>query len=137
MNIIIDQITDAGLDLSEQYEPAQLDLDTEETKFTAPLSVTVHVVGGGNNISVDALIESIMHFNCSRCLEGVTLPLKHKFKLYLAVEGRAEIDISDNLREEIVLGYPLTPLCKDDCLGLCAGCGKNLNKEKCSCKSSS
>jgi uncharacterized protein len=28
---------------------------------------------------------------------------------------------------------PMKPLCKEDCAGLCATCGKDLNKVKCKC----
>ncbi len=38
------------------------------------------------------------------------------------------------IREIILLSIPMKPLCKEDCKGLCPVCGKNKNKEKCSCK---
>lgn len=44
------------------------------------------------------------------------------------------IDISIGIRETIILAIPPAPLCKIDCKGLCPICGKNLNTEKCHCK---
>jgi len=44
-----------------------------------------------------------------------------------------EIDMSDLMREILVLEIPMRYLCQDNCKGLCAQCGKNLNKESCSC----
>jgi uncharacterized protein len=37
------------------------------------------------------------------------------------------------LREHVILSAPMQPLCSDDCLGLCAQCGKNLNAGRCQC----
>jgi len=33
------------------------------------------------------------------------------------------------LREEVILATPLAPLCRPDCKGLCAVCGRDLNLE--------
>jgi uncharacterized protein len=35
--------------------------------------------------------------------------------------------------EEFVLALPAKPLCRNDCRGLCPVCGKNNNRESCSC----
>jgi uncharacterized protein len=43
------------------------------------------------------------------------------------------LDLDQDIREEIILEYPLNPLCKADCKGLCPRCGKNLNQELCNC----
>jgi uncharacterized protein len=37
------------------------------------------------------------------------------------------IDLEPAVRDALVLDLPLAPLCEDDCLGLCAVCGANLN----------
>ncbi len=43
------------------------------------------------------------------------------------------IDILPFIREELLLHFPSFPVCSDGCKGLCASCGANLNKKKCSC----
>ena len=43
------------------------------------------------------------------------------------------IDLSETLREELLLALPLAPLCREDCKGLCARCGKELNAGPCDC----
>lgn len=45
-----------------------------------------------------------------------------------------EIDITEPLRQTILSKLPVKKLCKEDCKGICAGCGKDLNIEKCKCK---
>jgi uncharacterized protein len=37
-------------------------------------------------------------------------------------------------RETFILNMPSKTLCREDCRGLCSGCGVNLNYEKCRCK---
>lgn len=51
---------------------------------------------------------------------------------YLAPDAK-EIDLSDEIRETILLAVPMKMLCTEECRGLCAGCGANLNSEKCRC----
>jgi len=50
------------------------------------------------------------------------------------VKDQNMLDVSDDLRQEIILTYPVKCLCREDCQGLCPACGKNLNSETCSCK---
>ncbi len=51
---------------------------------------------------------------------------------YLAPEAK-EIDLTDEIRDMIVLAVPMKMLCTENCRGLCAGCGANLNTESCRC----
>ncbi len=45
------------------------------------------------------------------------------------------LDIDETLIEQLEMEFPLRFLCKEDCLGLCQRCGKNLNEGPCDCKS--
>ncbi|MBL7085051.1 MAG: DUF177 domain-containing protein [Candidatus Omnitrophica bacterium] len=134
MKIYIDQIPEAGLELTENCEPSSLDLNRADIKFTEPIKLSAQISKGINNISVKLEIDAAMHLNCSRCLEEFTAPLSKKINLDFPIENRTEIDIAGNLREEIILSHPLKPLCRSDCRGLCTICGQNLNKKKCNCK---
>ncbi len=44
-----------------------------------------------------------------------------------------QLELAPMLREHVILSAPMQPLCSDDCLGLCARCGKNLNEGPCQC----
>ena len=37
------------------------------------------------------------------------------------------LDLEPTLRDAVVLALPLTPLCREDCAGLCAECGERLD----------
>jgi len=55
------------------------------------------------------------------------------FDDFIVVENNV-LDLDDYVYQEIQLFLPQKMLCSEDCKGLCAKCGKNLNKEKCSCE---
>ncbi|HEY3398302.1 MAG TPA: DUF177 domain-containing protein [Armatimonadota bacterium] len=43
------------------------------------------------------------------------------------------IDLSELVRQMLVLHVPPRSLCQSDCRGLCPHCGQDLNRETCSC----
>lgn len=47
--------------------------------------------------------------------------------------GAPVLDLAAVCWEELMLALPVTPLCREDCKGLCAGCGANLNEGMCAC----
>jgi uncharacterized protein len=46
-----------------------------------------------------------------------------------------QIDLNELMREQFYLALPMKPLCREDCEGLCAQCGTNLNTGRCDCQS--
>ena len=48
-------------------------------------------------------------------------------------QRQGEVDLTDLLREAVVLAVPLQRVCREDCRGLCALCGADLNAETCDC----
>lgn len=134
MKIYINQISDTGLELSERWEPSDLDLGREDIKFTQPIEIFARITKGIGVVSVNLKVETEMSLNCSRCLEEIIISKPLEIKLNLPVKNEEVIDITDNLREELILNFPLKPLCRADCRGLCMRCGENLNKGKCRCQ---
>jgi uncharacterized protein len=93
---------------------------------------------------------------CSRCTTPAKITIRAPFDLTFVpddsldkgpggereiLEGEAEtigyideqIDLEPTLREQLILALPYAPLCREDCKGLCARCGKDLNEGPCSC----
>jgi uncharacterized protein len=53
----------------------------------------------------------------------------------LAVRSEAEpVDVGPFVREALFLAAENFPICRADCRGLCAGCGRDLNVEACVCE---
>ena len=71
---------------------------------------------------------------CGKCLEEfpMELTVKDVCHLYENAEGQ-EIEISEDIREDLLLAIPLVFKCSPDCKGICTGCGADLNKGKCTC----
>ena len=90
-------------------------------------------------------------YECDRCGAEFKTTLVSEYKMiYLMNEAPEEtdsinvsylsrdadkIDISNDVREFALLAVPMKKLCNEDCKGLCPTCGKDLNKEQCTCKS--
>ncbi|MCP9450138.1 MAG: DUF177 domain-containing protein [Nitrospira sp.] len=47
------------------------------------------------------------------------------------------LELAPMLREQLILASPMHPLCKQECLGLCPQCGKDLNEGPCRCAAES
>jgi uncharacterized protein len=81
---------------------------------------------------------------CMRCLGEAVVPIRIDATEYQAQEPESEelrtpyladdrLDLSAWARDAVSLSLPEKILCRDDCAGLCAGCGANLNVEPCRC----
>ena len=47
--------------------------------------------------------------------------------------GKTGLLLEDVVREQVLLSLPGRTLCREDCKGLCAHCGQNLNVATCNC----
>ena len=136
MKINTNQIPAEGLVLSEETDPRALELEIDNIRFQGPIFVKAIVSRITNTVEADVSLQGKIKLECSRCLSEYSLNLDKQFKLFFPVSGaKSVIDLSQDIREEIILDYPFKPLCSEGCLGLCSKCGKNLNEGGCSCGS--
>jgi uncharacterized protein len=133
MRINITQIPKEGLSLHETYDGASLNLNTPEINFISPLELSAQVAKVSNRLLVGVQVKGLIQPVCSRCLEEFETDFIKEFKFdYSFRDNEHILDITDDIRQEITLSYPIKFLCKDDCKGLCPICGQNLNKGDCS-----
>ena len=136
MKILVNQVSEEGLFLEEDLDPAQLDLETELIKFDSAIKLKVHVVKITNALAVDLNIKARLHAGCSRCLDEFGWELNKDVRLDYPLDASiAFVDLNPEIREEIILDYPIKPLCSLNCKGLCTKCGNNLNQGGCNCGS--
>jgi len=76
---------------------------------------------------------------CVRCLSEFKQPLHTTFDELYAFDQRSitesglilpedgNIDLEPLVREYLLIEMPISPVCKNNCLGLCPVCGQNLN----------
>jgi uncharacterized protein len=135
MNINLAQIPEKGLELSEDLDPFAMDLQTEELTFTSPLHVRAEVHKILDAVSIKAQVKADTLLICGRCLGEFPGKFSEEYRFDYSVSPKDRfIELGEDLRQEIMLSYPLKLLCKTECKGICSKCGKNLNKQACNCK---
>lgn len=135
MKINIARIPPDGMQVYEELDPVCADLNRDDIRFISSLKVDVKLRKTVNVLSADVEVKSMVLSSCSRCLKEEEKDFSKTFNLnYEIKKGDNFIDLSPEIREEIILGYPVKILCKDDCRGLCPKCGKDLNLGKCDCQ---
>jgi uncharacterized protein len=133
-----------------------------ECEFAAPLRTALRALRIDDLVEIDGDIETSVRLPCSRCLQPFETPLKSSFALtfmqqaadamedtdpHQEVELSAEdlgivyfqgekINLKDAIQEQVVMEFPLKPLCKLGCKGLCPKCGADLNEDPCDCDQS-
>ncbi|MCI0476939.1 MAG: DUF177 domain-containing protein, partial [Anaerolineales bacterium] len=65
---------------------------------------------------------------------GATLPLTADDEPATRIDAHHEIDLTEVVRQIILLTIPPSPICRSKCAGLCPSCGKNWNEGPCKCK---
>ncbi len=50
------------------------------------------------------------------------------------IDPHHTLDLSEAIRQSIIVSLPSKPLCNKSCAGLCPGCGSNLNESSCTCR---
>jgi uncharacterized protein len=94
-----------------------------------------------------------MRLSCTTCLEGYESRLDESFSVLftsdpveaegaVTLEGKDGfvqvltsdvIDLEQQVLDTIRLNIPMAHQCRQDCRGICPGCGKNLNEGDCDC----
>ncbi len=118
-----------------------------DVDFTEPITVTGNVKNMAGYMVLSADVKVTYHTMCARCAEPVSSTLEISFEKDIASSGDVsadnddyiiiedkKVDLLPSVEEEIMLEMPSRTLCKEDCLGLCQKCGKNLNEGDCSCE---
>ena len=117
------------------------DIDVISTQINALFTCT----GGVLDLKANVSAELVTY--CARCLKEINLPLTFDFSETLVLSGQEtsadadsviffegrEIDVGEIAINNLLLSISTKYLCKDDCLGLCPKCGKDLNEGNCDC----
>jgi len=108
-------------------------------------------------IHISGRVKSKVKLACDRCLQAFSTEVEASFfyllkptsEFYQDLESDhelsgdevevywyedGEIRAEELFREQILLQLPMRILCREDCRGLCPGCGADLNLEECRCK---
>lgn len=107
----------------EGEDPAEvLDLQDPSTVPIAPLIYSLDVGLSEGGLFATGQIHTTFRLGCVKCLEPfeyqVDLP---NFACQVELEGAEEVDLTESLREDIVLALPAHPHCDWNGLNTCSG----------------
>ena len=130
--------------------PAGLGLALASVPEGSPIGLDLRVESVMEGVLVSGSADVEVHAECSRCLDPVDwseeVDLRELF-VYPPTDSRGRtveaepdedalpqvrdemIDLEPILRDAVVLGLPLAPVCDQECPGLCATCGERLDDD--------
>ncbi len=154
-SISLDAVLDEPLPFAARLALGVAAIDREPLQAISPLEISGEVlrIEGGYALSARLVYDG--ELECSRCLAAYPFREDETFSLVLyprrpAAEGGEDVELaSEDLdavfyddpvvplapiaEERVQMALPMKPLCRPDCKGLCAGCGKDLNQGPCGC----
>lgn len=120
-------------------EPAELlELGTDPTvQAGGPITYRFMAEVVSGRLIVKGSLELPLRLTCVRCAEIFSTTLRDSsfLRAYEIPEGVETVDVTPDIREDILLDLPSFPVCSADCKGLCPICGTNLNRGHCACRS--
>jgi uncharacterized metal-binding protein YceD (DUF177 family) len=141
----------AGKGTTEKFD-LDVPLHLEDIKTVSNLTGKLILIKLKEEISAIVQEASVkLKGKCSKCLKDFTRTIEipetsREFLMrppskdsdpndvYLIDLRKMEIDLNEMIRQEIILHFPLFPVCSKSCRGLCPFCGKDLNKNVCKCR---
>jgi len=121
--------------------------------FQNTLNVKARITMIGEDYLVNLEVQSEGEFECDRCREmfrrNITGSVQSLYTFHAErdwqeidkdiklLETRlSEIDLTEDVRDALILAVPVKILCHESCKGLCSSCGINLNHDQCQCTQS-
>lgn len=146
---------------SGRFDPAELGFeDSQELRFDGFMELDVRINSTDRlTYYVHGHVYYRAEAECRRCLKLVSRERNVELRgVYAFAEGlekmdldeddpdvecifqiagdRKDIDLTDLVREGVLLDYPRFLECSEQCKGLCPTCGVDLNEQTCDCRSS-
>ena len=144
--------------------PAQTTLTTkvgeiapirDDVASVGAVTLALTIQQSGEEFYIQGSVAATVGVECARCLVSYDLPLEGQVDFivttaevreqqkaeavdsedYIVVDGNVLVaDLTDIIRQALVLELPMKPICRDDCQGLCPQCGANRNESPCDCR---
>lgn len=107
----------------------------------APVDLRIRLESVSEGILASGTVSAELVGQCSRCLAYITDRVVSDIQELYFHPGRGagdeedllivddHIDLTRPVRDAIIVDLPFSPLCREDCLGLCPSCGADLNDD--------
>ena len=136
--------------LAAPGESRRVDIDrpvagmtSELAEVSTPVRMEALLESVVEGILVSGPISGRMGLRCARCLRSFEQDFRlHVEELFVPGDPEDEdrypvrddaVDLAPMVRDAVVLALPFSPLCRQDCLGLCERCGGDRNLNECTC----
>lgn len=154
MRVRLDQIHDEPFAWLETLEVPVAELDRPEVAALSGVECRGQIQRTDPGFLLRARLSYRQRLVCDRCLAENEMPVVVELDLLVeqtkpaAEEDERELeeddlsvlrvlgevlDTEDLVVEQVQLNIPMKPLCRPECKGLCASCGKDLNEGPCGC----
>ena len=154
----IEEISDGGLNFSLLLNKDQLEIDQAGLSVNVDIAVSGSLTRVGDDVYLKGKVMTDVVASCSRCLDKLSCPIDSDLKSHFVSPDRyisarevelhasdidtevyenQQIDLTQSVRDGILLAVPVICLCKENCKGICSQCGKNLNQGLCKCSNES
>ena len=154
----IEEISDGGLNFSLLLNKDQLEIDQAGLSVNVDIAVSGSLTRVGDDVYLKGKVMTDVVASCSRCLDTLSCPIDSDLKSHFVSPDRyisarevelhasdidtevyenQQIDLTQSVRDGILLAVPVICLCKENCKGICSQCGKNLNQGLCKCSNES
>ncbi len=143
-----------GTSLVNDFREEDIQLD-DDIKLIGPLNGHVRMRRTNQGLLVDGWVELTLELSCNRCLKEFEMPMHVKFEeqfyptfdvvsgLPLApfdgdeifpIDAHHHVDLTEAIRQNVLLQLPMAAVCQEECKGLCSQCGHDLNLGLCKCE---
>jgi len=135
IRVNVKHIVEEGLSITGNLPPSIFDMgESDRLNSSNPLAYDLIVLPTADNILVRGTLRTTLRCRCDRCLRYYDHLVENPDVCLFYEEVTDDfLDLTDDVREDILLGFPQKCLCIPDCRGLCPECGHNLNLRECDC----
>jgi uncharacterized protein len=135
IRVNVKHIAEEGLSITGNLPPSIFGIgENDRLNSPNPLAYELIAFPTAHDILVRGTLRTTLRCRCDRCLRYYDHPVENSDVCLFYEEVTDDfLDLTEDVREDILLGFPQKCLCIPDCRGLCPECGHNLNVRECDC----
>lgn len=149
-DLLADRYAVRVLPFSERMAPP-----ADDITLPAPVEGELMLSSSDRTVCLTGQVRTVVGLVCGACLakfeQPLVVPVSEEFRrpggnepaaapealepedFLVPVEPGDIIDVTEVVRQNLILALPIAPRCREDCRGLCPRCGADRNRGACAC----